>query len=261
MSTYQGKALLGTCGWGYDDWDGVFYPPGTAGKERLKHYATRYRTVEIDATFYATPARTTVQSWRRRSPEGFIFSAKFPRAITHEARLRGCGEAAEEFVDVMSELGDRMGPLLIQLPPSMTGRSLGDLERFFEGLPDGYSYAVEVRHRSWLVEPFADVLKRWNVALALTDGSHLKRFWRVTSQIAYIRWLGTWNAFECYDRQQRPVDGDLDWWVPRMEHFLDRGGTVLGYVNNNFAGYSPSVVDALAGRLNDRAVVAKTAGD
>ena len=249
MSQLAGQALLGTCGWAYDDWKGVFYPPEVKGTDRLVHYAKRFRTVEIDSTFYAIPARKTVQGWRERTPEGFIFSAKFPRSITHEARLMGCGEEAEGFVDVMSELGDRMGPLLIQLPPSMTVRYIGALEAFFEGLPDGYTYALEVRHRSWLVEPFAELLKRWKVSLVLTDGSHLKRFWRVTSRVVYIRWLGGWDAFDTYDRMQRPIDDAIEWWVPRIQHVLDRGGIVLGYANNNFAGHSPAVVESFQNAL------------
>lgn len=254
MSQLSGKALLGTCGWSYDDWEGQFYPPGTSQKDRLCRYAERFRTVEIDSTFYAIPRRSTVQGWRQRSPEGFIFSAKFPRLITHEARLVDCGEVAQAFVEVMSELGERLGVLLLQLPPSMTVRSLPDLERLLDGLPDGYSYAVEVRHRSWLIEPFAKLLKRWNVAVVLTDGDHLRTFWRVTSRVVYIRWLGRWNAFDTYDRVQRDVDDQLDWWIPRMQHFLEHDGTILGYVNNNYAGYSPAVVEVLRQRLGKLAI-------
>lgn len=254
MTTFESTALIGTCGWGYDDWNNVFYPDGVSGTDRLVHYADQFRTVEIDSTFYAIPARTTVRGWYRRSPDEFIFSAKFPRDITHQARLVGCGDLAATFVDVMSELGDRMGPLLIQLPPTMTARAFDDLARFLEGLPDGYSYAVEVRHRSWLTDQFAELLKRWNVAVVLTDGGHLDRFWRVTSRLVYIRWLGAWDAFERYDRLQRSVESDLDWWIPRMNHALDHGATVLGYVNNNFAGYAPDVADQVRDRLEPRAL-------
>lgn len=250
MGELAGRALIGTCGWGYDDWDGVFYPREVGGVHRLEYYARQFQTVEIDSTFYSIPARTTVQGWRQRSPDGFIFSAKFPRSITHEARLRGAGEQAEAFVDVMSELGDRMGTLLLQLPPSMTARHFEDLEAFLEGLPDGFSYAVEVRHRSWLTDSFAELLKRWNVAVVLPDGGPLSRFWRVTSRVVYIRWLGQWDAFERYDKVQRNVEEDLQWWLPRMRHFMDRGGTILGYVNNNFAGHSPAVAQALQAALS-----------
>lgn len=252
MSIFEGKALIGTCGWAYDDWDEVLYPPDVGGTERLRHYAGRYSTVEIDSTFYAIPARQTVRGWRRRTPEQFVFSAKFPRDVTHEARLVGCGDLAATFVDVMSELGDRLGVLLVQLPPSMTVDAFDDLARFLEGLPDGYGYAVEVRDRSWLVEDFAELLERWSVSVVLTDGEFLDPFWRVTSRIVYIRWMGRWGAFERYDRIQQPVDNRLDWWIPRMNHVLDRGGTILGYVNNNFGGYAPGVADRLCDRLAER---------
>lgn len=245
MSQLAGQALLGTCGWSYDDWQGNFYPEKITSKARLTHYAQQFRTVEIDSTFYGIPTREVVQSWRERVPEGFIFSAKFPRVITHDFRLQDCGEIADKFVDIMSELGPHMGPLVLQLPPSLDRRAIGRLARLLEGLPDGYAYAVEIRHRSWLVDEFADLLKRWQVALVLPDGSRLERFWRVTSKIVYIRWLGAWDAYSQYDRIQRDVAEDIAWWAPRIRHVLDRGGIVLGYVNNNFAGHSPSVVQAL----------------
>ena len=245
MSSLASRALIGTCGWSYGDWEGVLYPAGTTSKGRLEVYGSRFSTVEVDSTFYAIPQLSTVQGWRERTPEGFLFSAKFPRWITHDRRLVGCGAEAQAFVETMSELGEKLGALVLQLPASVTVESFDDLARFLEGLPDGYVYAVEVRNRSWLVEPFAELLKRWQVSLVLTDGSHLERFWRVTSRVVYIRWLGRWNAYERYDRLQREVGDDLQWWLPRMEHFLKRGGTILGYVNNNYAGYSPAVVERI----------------
>ncbi|TXD37606.1 DUF72 domain-containing protein [Lujinxingia vulgaris] len=247
--TQPGRALIGTSGWSYDDWDGVFYPRGVSGTERLTHYATRFKTVEIDSTFYAIPSRSTVQGWYSRTPDDFIFSAKFPRSVTHEARLVHAGEDAMRFVETMSELGEKLGVLVLQLPPSFSIEEFDALARFFEGLPDGYAYAVEVRHRSWLVDEFADLLKRWRVSVVLTDGEYLERFWRVTSQICYIRWLGHWKAFEHFDRVQADRSEELSWWVPRIQHFVERGGTVLGYVNNHFSGHSPATADQLVEML------------
>jgi uncharacterized protein YecE (DUF72 family) len=240
---------LGTAGWSYDDWKESFYPGGTSSLDRLPFYASRFRTVEIDSTFYASPARTTVQSWYRRSPEGFIFSAKFPREITHEARLVGCGTEAATFIGVMEELGEKRGPLLIQLPPSFTAERFDDLARFLEGLPDGLMYAVEVRHRSWLTQEYADLLERWRVAMVLSCGGRLGRFWRVTSRIVYIRWLGQHDAFATYDRLQGPRDDEIDWWAARMAHFLERGGTIFGYANNNYEGFSPATIQRIADDL------------
>ncbi|MFW6053517.1 MAG: DUF72 domain-containing protein [Persicimonas sp.] len=245
------RLYLGTVGWSYGDWNGPFYPPGTSSRDRLPYYAGQFRSVEIDSTFYASPSRRTVQLWHQRSPKGFVCSAKFPRAITHQAGLVGCGTEAATFIEVMSELGNRQGPLLIQLPPSFTVDRFDDLARFLELLPDGLMYAVEVRHRSWLIDEFAELLERWKVAMTLTCGGRLGRFWRATSSIVYMRWLGGHNAFGTYDHLQEPRDEELDWWAPRMAHFLDRGGTIFGYANNNYEGFSPETVRRVAAKVRD----------
>ncbi|MGM0556050.1 MAG: DUF72 domain-containing protein [Myxococcota bacterium] len=242
---------LGTAGWAYDDWDGVFYPAGTSSTGRLSYYASRFRTVEVDSTFYATPARTTVRSWHARTPDDFIFSAKFPKTVTHEARLADCGTEAATFVDVMSELAGKLGPMLLQLPPSLTVDAFDDLARMLEGLPDGHMYAVEVRHRSWLNQEYADLLKRWNVAMVLTCGDHLGRFWRATSRVAYIRWMGKHDVLQRFDEEQIERDEQLDWWAPRVAHFLDRGGVVFGYVNNNYTGHSPATIPTIRQKVGD----------
>lgn len=236
------QLYLGTSGWSYSDWQDGFYPPGTTSKERLEFYAGQYQSVEINSTFYGLPRLKTVQSWRMQSPEGFVFSAKFPRAITHQARLVNCAGLTTTFIETMQELGDRLGPLLLQLPPSLSADAFDDLARFLEGLPDGLIYAVEVRHRSWLTQEYADLLKRWQVSMVLTCGSHLGRFWRATSRVAYIRWLGVHDAFEDYTRPRDERDDEIAWWAARMAHFLDRGGTIFGYANNNYEGFSPKTV-------------------
>lgn len=236
------QLYLGTAGWSYDDWRHSFYPDKMATTERLAHYATQFRTVEIDSTFYGIPRLETVQSWHQQVPPGFVFAPKFPRAITHEARLVHCAALATTFVETMQELGDRLGPMLLQMPPSFRADRFDDLARFLEGLPDGFMYAVEVRHRSWLTDEFAEFLKRWRVAMVLTCGGQLGRFWRVTSRVAYVRWLGRHNAFPSYDHPQADRQEEIDWWAARMAHFLDRGGTIFGYANNNYEGFSPMTV-------------------
>ena len=249
LRTLHPRLFLGSAGWSYDDWDGPFYPPKTSSYDRLTRYAERFRTVEIDSTFYGTPTMKTVQGWHQRTPDDFIFSAKFPRAITHEARLRNCGEQTYRFIETMSELGPKLGPLLLQFPPSFAADRMRHLEEFLEGLPDGLMYAVEIRHRSWLTDEFADLLKRWNVALCLPSAGGLERFWRVTSQFVYIRWLGRPDVLERYDHVQIDREEDIEWWVPRIRHFLDYGGSVFGYVNNNYAGHSPETLRTISETL------------
>src|SRR5215218_6390880 len=131
---------LGTSGWSYADWEGTLYPEGIPPGSRLAEYARHYATVEIDSTFYGTPRRSTVEKWREIVPAGFLFAAKVPQELTHERNL----------VQTMQALEDRLGPLLLQLPPSFTVEGMGVLEDFLSTLPQGPRYAVEVRHRSWL---------------------------------------------------------------------------------------------------------------
>lgn len=249
MNDTPGRVFLGTSGWSYDDWNDVFYPSGTNSRDRLTYYASQFSTVEIDSTFYGIPSMKTVQSWVERTPDDFIFSAKFPRLITHDARLVHCEHETMAFIGVISELGNKLGPLLLQLPPDFKTDSFDDLAMFFEGLPDGYSYAVEVRHPSWLIEEYSDLLKRWNVSMVLTCSAHFERFWRTTSRIAYIRWLGKRNVLQRFDEVQIDRNDEIKWWVPRIQHFVEKGGLVFGYVNNNYSGFAPQTAREIAGAL------------
>src|SRR5215213_9243181 len=105
---------LGTSSWTAPAWTGVFYPPGTPTSRYLSYYSRQFGTVEIDATFYATPAPSTVDGWRQRTPEGFVFAAKAPKAITHDKALVDCEGDVAHFTEVMERLGDRLGPILFQ---------------------------------------------------------------------------------------------------------------------------------------------------
>src|ERR671916_3045552 len=154
---------LGTSGWSYGDWEGTLYPPGTTPAGRLAEYVKHFTTVEIDSTFYGTPRRTTVERWRKVAPRGFLFAAKFPLEVTHERNLVNSRSEAEGFVYTMQALEDRLGPLLLQLPPDFTVEGMGVLEDFLSTLPQGPRYAVEVRHRSWLGSDLPALLREHGV--------------------------------------------------------------------------------------------------
>jgi len=116
MTTDPHLLRLGTSSWSCQDWVGKFYAPGTPPKEFIDAYAHKLNTVEIDSTFYATPNKSTVEGWRDRTPEDFIFAAKAPQVITHEKFLADCGGDLNAFLKVMSILGPRLGPILFQFP-------------------------------------------------------------------------------------------------------------------------------------------------
>ena len=235
---------LGTSGWSYADWEGTVYPEALPSASRLAEYVKRFATVEIDSTFYGTPRRSTVEKWREIVPEGFLFAAKFPQEVTHERNLVGSEAEAESFVRTMAKLGDRLGPLLLQLPPSFDVEGMGVLEDFLKCLPEGFRYAVEVRHRSWLGSDLPQLLSERGAALALIDYPRMPRMQEATADFSYIRWLGDRREFpEGHTHLKKNRDHDLLWWSELVDRFLEEGRTVFAYANNHYQNHSPSTVE------------------
>ena len=244
ISSPEPGLYLGTSGWSYADWNGSLYPEGLAAGARLAEYAKHYATVEIDSTFYGTPRRATVQKWREVVPSGFLFAAKFPQEITHEKTLVGCKEPAENFVRTMEELGDRRGPLLLQLPPSFTVEGMDALERFLDGLPKGFRYAVEVRHRSWVGSDLPALLREHRAALTLVDYPRMPRMEEATADFAYVRWLGNRREFPSgHTHPKKDRSEDLRWWSGLVDRFLSENKTVFAYANNHYQNHSPSTLE------------------
>ena len=235
---------LGTSGWSYSDWEGTLYPKALPSGSRLAEYVKRYATVEIDSTFYGTPRRSTVQKWREISPEGFLFAAKFPQEVTHERKLVDSEVEAEGFVRTMAELGDRLGPLLLQFPPSFAVGGMGVLEDFLKRLPDGFRYAVEVRHRSWLGSDLPEMLRERGAALTLVDYPRMPRMEEATADFSYIRWLGDRREFPSgHTHPKKERKDDLLWWSDLVGRFLEEGRVVFAYANNHYQNHSPSTLD------------------
>src|SRR3712207_4973343 len=234
---------LGTSGWSYADWGGTLYPPGIPAGSRLAEYARHYATVEIDSTFYGTPRRSTVEKWREVVPEGFLFAAKFPQEITHEKNLVDCEDLTANFLRTMLLLGDRLGPLLLQLPPSFTVEGMGVLEDFLTDLPQGPRYAVEVRHRSWLGSDLAAMLREQGAALTLIDYPRMPRMEEATTGFVYIRWLGNRQEFPSgHTQAKRDRREDLAWWSERVDLFLSEGREVFASANTHYQNHSPSTL-------------------
>src|SRR5215210_7737627 len=164
--------------------------------------------------------------------------------ITHEKALAGCASEAGAFVSTMTELGDRMGPLLLQLPPSFTVEGMGVLEDFLGGLPGGARYAVEVRHRSWLGSELAGVLRERGAALTLVDYPRMPRMEEATADFSYVRLLGNRREFPSgHTHLKKERDDDLRWWSELVGRFLEEGKTVFVYANNHYQNHSPSTLE------------------
>ncbi len=252
---------LGTSSWSSKDWLGVFYPRGTAPRDFITAYAKQFACVEIDATFYRIPARSTVRGWAERTPAHFRFAAKVPQAVTHEAQLVDCQDEFQAFVDVMGELGPKRGPLLLQFPyyakatrPPLD-EFVGRLDGFLAQKPPGVALAVEVRNKTWLKPALLDCLRRYGTALTLiahpwmpTPRGYGAPADVATADFAYIRWLGDRKGIEARTRswERTIIDrtADLEEWIPLVRGLLATKtvAEVWGFFNNHFAGHAPDSI-------------------
>jgi uncharacterized protein YecE (DUF72 family) len=153
----------------------------------------------------------------------------------------------------MAGLGDRLGPLLLQLPPSFAVDGMGVLEDFLEGLPTGPRYAVEVRHRSWLRSDLPDMLREKRAALVLIDYPGMPRMEEATAEFSYIRWLGDRREFPAgHTHSKRDRADDLSWWAGVVDGFLSQEMTVFAYANNHYENHSPSTLARFLELWRDR---------
>ena len=242
---------LGAQGWSYPDWIGTFYPPRAKQEHFLPFYADVFDTVELDTTFYHPPKASIVRSWARHTPAHFRFAAKVPQHITHDARLAAMGEHLTAFARALDPLGERRGPLLVQLPAEFQRDpgTVGLLDRFLASTPDGVRLAVEFRHRSWHTPAVFDLLRGHGACLAWTDWRDLPRVTEITSDFLYLRWLGRREAIERYDRLQIDRTAELEAWQRDLERARPRVREIFGYFNNHWAGHSPASANELKRRL------------
>lgn len=230
---------------------GVFYPPGAKQQDWLPFYAGIFDTVELDTTFYHPPRASVVRSWARHTPDHFRFAAKLPHAITHEAALAGMGPALAEFVTALEPLGEKLGPLLAQLPAEFTcdAARTAALARFLADAPADVRIAVEFRHASWHAPATFELLRRHGAALAWTEWRELPRVTEATADFLYLRWLGDRREIARYDRVVVDRTAELNAWEQDVRRALPGVREVYGYFNNHWAGHSPASAHAMKLRL------------
>lgn len=258
---------LGAQGWNYDAWVGPFYPTGTRSADYLSTYARAFDTVEVDSTFYAIPPAKTVKGWGERVPQGFRFALKLPQEITHENRLRNSQDLLALFADRARLLGDKLGPILIQLGPDFGPVELPALAGFLPMLPRDLDFAVEFRQRGWVHDGMIALLAEHRVALTLTDARWIPRKTmlaladRPTADFAYVRWMGPNRDLVDYSRIQVDRTRELAAWALVLPALAKRVRTVYGYINNHFAGHSPASLRDLQQRLGIPPVAPEDLGE
>jgi len=237
--------LIGTSGWQYRDWRGGFYPDGLAQARWLEHYAERFATVEVNNAFYRLPERATFARWRERTPEDFRLAVKMSRYLTHIKRLSGPAEPVERFLGRAEALGDRLGPVLLQLPPNLRA-DVDALDDTLRQFPGDVRVAVEPRHPSWWTNDVRAALERHGAALCWADrgGRPVTPLWR-TAGFGYLR-LHEGRA------SPRPRYGRtaLMSWLKRVRREFS-GEPVFVYFNNDHGGAAvadAAVLGALARR-------------
>lgn len=176
----------GTSGYNYPEWKGSFYPETLPAAKMLPYYADRFPTVEINYTFYRMPTEKLVAGWAAQTPSAFKLTLKAPRRITHDSRLKNCGDLVKGFCAVAGTLGNKLGALLFQLPPNAK-KDLAVFDAFLADLPPRAPAAFEFRHASWFDDDVFERLSRRNFALCIADSEKMSTPVRVTADYAYFR--------------------------------------------------------------------------
>ncbi|WP_026842456.1 DUF72 domain-containing protein [Citrifermentans bremense] len=159
---------VGTSGYSYQAWKGIFYPADLPDRQMLHYYGGVFLSVEINNTFHRMPTSALLQSWSQEVPAGFKFALKAPQRITHFQRLKGVDDPVSYLFDVAGGLGERLGPVLFQLPPSLK-KDLPLLRDFLALLPPAARASIQFRHRSWMDDEVFELLRRNDAALCIAD--------------------------------------------------------------------------------------------
>ncbi len=264
---------FGTSSFAWKEWVGPFYPVGTQPGDFLRYYATQFNVVEVDSTYYAIPSERIVDGWKAKTPPQFRLAAKFPRSIVHggdtphpdaQRVLQPDATYADRdlFLGVMSRLGERLGPLVLQFP-YFSHRAFPSAEPFLErldgflaALPHEHTYAVEVRNADWLGVPLANILRRHGAALVIVDqewmphGDRVAQWFDVvTGPFAYVRLLGDRKGIEAitttWDREVVDQTASLERWAALLATFASNGIPTFVFANNHYAGHAPATVRRL----------------
>lgn len=280
--------MLGLVGFSYPDWQGTFYPRGLPSTARLAYAASRFGAVEVNTTFYALPTQRTLDRWRDETPPGFRLCLKMLSSVTHGATLGkelrlsapptghllldSTREQTDRFFEAAQRLGPKLGPVLVQFPPTFTSRRFAELGTFLGFLPRSVRVALELRHDSWHTPHTAALLREHNIAWVAADRAPKREAAAApaqdrvgarpqivpTSDFLYIRWLGRHNQFQ--NRRQEHFDPTprLAWWARSLREVLrenPRLRNVYAFFDNDFAGHSPTTANRFAALIGiDRLV-------
>jgi len=263
--TDQHKIRIGTCAWSFEDWRGSFYPPDLPESQWLEFYANCFPAVEVDSTFYAAPAETTLRRWIEITPTAFRFACKLPREITHSCRLRDCTAELNSFLRAIEPLASKLQVILIQLPPSFAPKDgKTALRKFLEQLPRDFRFAIEFRHPGWHRPQVIRLFETYRVCWVWADTTPLNErnlapfeFLPCTTDFLYLRLLGDYATkydvdgghVHRYETLLWKREAALESWSLKVERHLSEVREVWAFVSNHFEGFAPKTCQRLARRL------------
>ena len=240
----EGRIWVGTSGWMYRDWRDLVYPEGLPKRMWLHHLSRRFPTIEINASFYRLPTAETFDRWRLEVPPGFLFAVKMSRYLTHLRRFRDPTEPLARFWGRARHLGDRLGPVLFQQPPTFA-RDLGLLRELLDGLPDEMRAAFEFRHPSWHDDEVLAALDDAGAALVLADNPGARVPMSVTGGWSYVRF----HRGNPLTAGYRPAK--LRRWAERLRSV--EATEVFAYFNNDPGGAAVRDADRFRTLIGTRA--------
>ena len=224
---------IGTSGYSYPEWRGTFYPASFPTSKMLEYYCARFSTVEINNTFYRMPSEKVLADWAQETPPNFLFTLKAPRRITHDFRLRDCGELLAVLCARALTLGPKLGVLLFQLPPSFR-KDLNVFDAFLDQIPSKTRAAFEFRHSSWFSDEVYARLKAKNLALCTTDSANSTDPIVVTAEYGYFRL-----------RDEGYEESDIEEWGVIIKRYAAEWQDVFVYFKHEEEGIGPKLAQSL----------------
>ena len=222
---------IGTSGWTYDHWQGLFYPTDCPKTRRLEYYAGKFSSVELNVTFYRAIPELTFANWYARTPPGFCWAVKANRSITHIKRMKDAKEPLERFLRSMAPLKEKLGPILFQLPPSLAfDEEL--FASFCRNLPADLRLTLEARHQSWFRQEALDALGRHHIAWCISDTAGRYPYLETdTAEFIYIRLHGSRTLYASEYTEQ-----ELGAWAEKIKAW---GKETYVYFDNDAMAYAP----------------------
>lgn len=228
---------IGTSGYNYKHWKGIFYPEHLSQKDWLRFYTTQFKTVEINATFYGSFTKAIVRRWYESTPKDFLFSIKGTRYVTHLKRLNDTKDAVKRFFDQLSPLKEKLGVVLWQFPENFTLKNnrverLECLELFLENLPVNIRQAVEFRDETWFCADVFNLLNIHNIALVINQAKKFPYYEAVTADFLYLRFHGPQALYSSEYQEE-----DIKYWAEKIKNYKKQGD-VFAYFNNDGDAYA-----------------------